>query len=221
MTILFVLLTFLVVLLLTYRTRSGQPVIQAAAAVEPPAQPAVPNVELAPATPKGYYFHPGHTWAVDAGHQSVRVGMDSFAARLVGRIDHLQTMGTNKWVRQGQKLWTVTCGDLAVDMVSPIEGIVVAVNPELQKTPSLPATDPFQNGWICLIKSPDMEISLKNLMPASFVGPWTQNNMRRLAALTPEDAPATAQDGGLPVPGLLARVDETTRHALIREFFLT
>jgi glycine cleavage system H lipoate-binding protein len=220
MTILFVLLTFLVILAITYYTRQGQPAVRPVVAVGAPAQPRILR-DYGFDIPKGYCFHPGHTWVLDEGRQNARVGVDSFAANLIGKPDRIEVEGLNRWVRQGQKVWSVTKDGMTVDMVSPVEGVVIAVNPEVQKDPSLLTKDPYKDGWVCVIKSPDLAINANNLVRGSFVGPWMQNSLRRVGALTAQTAGATAQDGGLPVPGMLTKVDAATQRAMIKEFFLT
>ena len=58
--------------------------------------------------PKGFCFHPGHTWVYDEGRQNARVGLDSFATHLMGKIERVEVANLNRWVRQGQKVCTVT-----------------------------------------------------------------------------------------------------------------
>src|SRR5271157_2063886 len=101
MSILLVLFMFLLVISITYFVK------------RPEAQPALaplpaPERTASFDTPKGYCFHPGHTWAFDDGPQGVRVGVDAFAARLLGQVDRIEAIGLNRWVRQGQKLFAVT-----------------------------------------------------------------------------------------------------------------
>ncbi len=221
MTILFVLLTFLVIISITYYTKRGQPAVQRPQVLVAPAVAPRMVRDMGFEIPKGYCFHPGHTWVIDEGRQNARVGMDSFAASLLGKVDRVEVAGLNRWVRQGQKVWSVTRDGMTVDMVSPIEGVVIAVNPEVQKDPSLITRDPYKDGWVCVIKSPDMTTNVNNLLKGSFVAPWMQNTLGRMRAMTPQLSTATAQDGGLPVSGLLAQVDPTTQRAMIKEFFLT
>ena len=222
MTILFVLLTFLVIISITYFTKYGP---QPGVTVQPPlfANPPAPRVmrDFGFEIPKGYCFHPGHTWVLDEGRQNARVGMDSFAANLLGKIDRLEVAGLNRWVRQGQKLWSVTRDGLTVDMLSPVEGVVIAVNPEVQRDPKLVTKDPYQDGWVCVVKSPDIGTNVNNLLRGQFVGPWMQNTLRRVGAMTAQMTGATAQDGGVPIAGLLAQVEPALQKAMIREFFLT
>jgi glycine cleavage system H lipoate-binding protein len=171
--------------------------------------------------PRGYCFHPGHTWVLDEGRQNARVGLDGFAANLVGKIDRIEVPGLDRWVRQGQKIWSITRDNLTIDMVSPIEGVVIAVNPEVQTDPGLLTKDPYQDGWVCVVKSPDLATNAKNLLQGSFVASWMQSTLRRVSAMLPPLAEATAQDGGVPVSGLLMQVDGRVQRAMVKEFFLT
>jgi hypothetical protein len=60
---------------------------------------------------------------------------------------------------------------------------------------------------------------MNNLLRGNFIGPWMQNTIRRLSGMLPQMA--TAQDGGLPVAGLLAQVDKNVQTSIIKEFFLS
>ncbi len=221
MSILFVLLTFLLVASITYFLRREQPGVTAEARIYP--EPAAPTMlrEQGFEIPKGYCFHPGHTWVLDEGRQNARIGMDSFGASLVGRIDRVEVVGLNRWVRQGQKVCSVTRDGLSLDLLSPIEGVIIAVNQDVVRDPSLVLKDPYKAGWICVIKSPEIATNLNNLMQGALVGPWMQNTLRRLSTMTSKLGVAAAADGGLPVSGLLVQVEPGVQRSLIHEFFLT
>jgi len=58
-------------------------------------------------------------------------------------------------------------------------------------------------------------------MQASMVAPWMHYNQTRLNAEVAKLNPAAlAQDGGVPVSGLLQRVNAELRQRIISEFFL-
>jgi hypothetical protein len=82
------------------------------------------------------------------------------------------------------------------------------------------ARDPYQAGWIAMVKSPDLLLNRKNLIQGAMVAPWLQNSVTRLNGMVTQLAPTMAADGGLPLPGLLARVPEGLREKLAKEFFL-
>ncbi len=67
-------------------------------------------------------YHPGHTWAMKESRQLVRIGLDDFAARLVGQIDQIDLPARGRWLRQGERGWTIGRGSHRFEMLSPIEG---------------------------------------------------------------------------------------------------
>jgi len=64
------------------------------------------------------------------GGENARVGVDSFAANLIGKVD-IEVAGVNRWVRQGQKLVMLKSGGTVFELVSPVEGVVTAVNKDV------------------------------------------------------------------------------------------
>lgn len=220
MSILFVLLMFLLVMSISYfRSRAE---VVAVAQTEVLAKPQAPRMQRDDgfAIPEGYAFHPGHTWVVAEGGENARVGLDSFAANLLGKIDHVDVTAANRWIRQGQKLATLSSGGQSLDLVSPVEGVVVAVNKDLGPDPALLTNEPYQGGWIAMIKSPDLTTNKKNLVQGAMVAPWLQNSVTRLNGMVSQLAPTMAADGGLPLPGLINRVAPEVRERLAKEFFL-
>ena len=223
MSILFVLLTFLLILTVMYfrRPDAAANTLQAA----PAKSTAVPQPFVMKQggfeIPQGYCFHPGHTWVVDEGRQNARVGIDAFAGNLFGKIDSIEVADLNRWVRQGQPLCTVTREGRSIQMLSPVEGVLVSVNHEVLKNPNLIVDDPYKNGWLCVVKAPEMATNVKNLLQGTIVSPWLQNSLARIGAMVQQLSPALAQDGGLPVKGLLFQIDDATQHELVCEFFLT
>jgi glycine cleavage system H lipoate-binding protein len=221
MSILFVLLTFLLILTVMYfrRPQDAANGLQVAPmkSVRPPVLLKTAGFQV----PEGYNFHPGHTWVIDEGRQNARVGIDAFAGNLFGKIDSIELSDLNRWVRQGQKLCTVTREGQSIDLLSPIEGVMTSVNHEVLKNPNLVIDDPYKNGWLCVVKAPEIATNVKNLLQGTIVVPWMQNSLARIGAMVQQLTPALAQDGGLPVKGLLFQVDPSAREQLVKEFFLT
>ncbi len=220
MSILFVLLMFLLIMSISYFVRPQE---QPARRPEIVAQPQSPRLkrEYGFEIPHGYSFHPGHMWASKESSDNARVGADSFVTHLMGKIDHIDVCGANRWVRQGQKLITLSRDGASVDLLSPVEGVVMAINDDVLREPSLAANDPYGKGWIAMVKSPDLAINEKNLVQGSMVAPWMQNNITRLNAMLSELSPALAQDGGHPISGLLPRLTPELRLKVVKEFFLS
>ncbi len=223
MSILFVLLTFLLILTVMYFRRPEDAVntLQVAPVKKINAPAPFMMKHGGFEIPEGFCFHPGHTWVVDEGRQNARVGIDAFAGNLFGKIDSIEVTDLNRWVRQGQPLCTITREGRTIQMLSPVEGVLISVNHEVLKNPNLIIDDPYKNGWLCVVKAPEMATNVKNLLQGTVVLPWLQNSLTRIGAMVQQLTPALAQDGGLPVKGLLFLVDNSTQHELVHEFFLT
>ncbi len=220
MSILFVLLTFLLIISFMYFRR---PETLEAAQQLPAEKRSAPVMLKQPGfeVPEGFYFHPGHTWLCDEGRQNARVGVDAFASNLIGEIDSIELADLNRWVRQGQRLCTLTSNGQSVELLSPVEGVVVSVNHQVLKNPKLITEQPYGDGWLCMIKAPELAVNTHNLLQGTIVPAWMQNSISRLGSMVQQLNPALAQDGGLPVRGLLFHVDPEIRRELVSEFFLT
>lgn len=220
MSILFVLLMFLLIMSISYFVRPQE---QPARRPEIVARPQPPRLkrEYGFEIPEAYSFHPGHMWVNREGADDARVGVDGFVTNLIGKINQIEICGVNRWVRQGQKLITITCDGTSVDLLSPVEGVVMAINSDALKDPSLVTRHPYSDGWIATVKSPDLAVNEKNLLHGAMVASWMQNNVKRLNAMLSELSPALAQDGGQPVSGLLPQLTPELRQKVVKEFFLS
>ena len=90
MTVILVILIFAIFLLIDYFRTANQPVPQPE--VVRPKQPLyqpIPAVVSGFQVPENLRYHPGHTWALSESPTLVRVGMDDFASKLVGKMEKI------------------------------------------------------------------------------------------------------------------------------------
>lgn len=222
MTVLLVLLTFAIFLLIDY-FRSSKPATQPALQVahREPAPRLVPALVAGFKVPDNLRYHAGHTWALSESRDLVRIGIDDFASKLIGKIESIALPQRGRWVRQGQKIWTVVRDGKTVDMVSPIEGTVTDVNEAVAKNPELARKDPYGEGWLLTVQAPDAKINFRNLFGGGLARLWTENAALRLQQRMPAFAGALAQDGGVAVDDLTAHLPDEDWATLTREFFLS
>jgi len=224
MTVIMVLATFAIFLLIDY-VRSQKQVVK-----QPVVQPVIREVpsHVVPAMVSGFQvpenvrYHSGHTWALSESRELVRVGIDDFASKLVGKVESIVLPQRGRWVRQGQKIWTIFRDGKSVDMVSPIEGTVSDVNEAVVKDPSLALEDPFGEGWIVTVQAPDSKVNFRNLLGGALARMWTEDSALRLRKRMPVAmAAALAQDGGVAVDDITAHLPNEDWAALTKEFFLS
>ena len=89
MTVLLVLLTFATFLLIDHfhsrKQVAIQPVMQLARSET---KAPMPSLVGGFRVPENLRYHPGHTWALNESPSLVRVGMDDFASKLIGKVEH-------------------------------------------------------------------------------------------------------------------------------------
>jgi glycine cleavage system H lipoate-binding protein len=224
MTVIMVLATFAIFLLIDY-VRSQKQLVK-----QPAVQPVIREVpsHVVPAmvagfqVPENVRYHSGHTWALSESRELVRVGIDDFASKLVGKIESIALPQRGRWVRQGQKIWTIFRDGKSVDMVSPIEGTVSDVNEAVVKNPNLALKDPYGEGWIVTVQAPDSKVNFRNLLGGALARMWTEDSALRLRKRMPVAmAAALAQDGGVAVDDITAHLPNEDWAVLTKEFFLS
>jgi glycine cleavage system H protein len=220
MTVLLVLSTFLVFILIDFAL-SRKKAVQDAAEEVPAATEFDPNYVDGFLVPDRFQYHPGHSWALRERKRLTRVGVDEFAAAVLGRLERIDLPKPGTWLRQGQKAFTFFRNSEQAEMLSPTEGEVVEINPEVVKDPSLLRRDPYGVGWLLMVHSPDEENVSRNLIPASLVRNWMRDAAERLYALQPKVAGAVAADGGRPAEDPLAAMPGASWKEATAEFFLT
>jgi glycine cleavage system H protein len=133
-------------------------------------------------------FHPGHSWVLHEGRQLERVGADELAVQVAGPIEKVELPQPGRWVRQGQKAWAFYAGGERIEMVSPAEGEVAEINPEVLKDPSLISKDPYGRGWLMTVHVPDEESVERNLLPAELVPTWMEESRKKVADSDPKSS---------------------------------
>jgi len=224
MTVLLVLLTFAIFLAIDY-VRGQKQLVKQPVRVEALREAAprpIPALVAGFQVPENLRYHAGHTWALSESPDMVRVGMDDFASKLIGKIESITLPQRGRWVRQGQKIWTIFRDGKSVDMVSPIEGTVTDVNDAVAKNPELARKDPFGEGWLVTVQAPDAKINFRNLLGGALARMWMDDSALRLRKRMPVAmASALAQDGGVAVDDITAHLPEEDWATLTKEFFLS
>lgn len=223
MTVILVLFTFVTFLLIDhFHSRKRvviQPAMQMSKREAPPRM--APSLVGGFQVPENLRFHPGHTWALSESPSLVRVGMDDFASKLTGRLDSITLPQRGQWIRQGQKVCTLHRDGTAVDMVSPIEGSVADINDALVRNPELARKDPYGEGWLLTVQSPDAKTNFRNLLGGALARWWTEESAGRLQRRMPNMLGALAQDGGAAVDNMAAHIPDQDWAVMAKEFFLS
>ncbi len=174
--------------------------------------------------PEDYHFHPGHSWAVPDGDEGiVKVGMDDFSQKLLGKLDAVVLPEPGSRVECGEAGWQIDVDSKQFDMLCPVRGEVVAVNEELLTSPHLISDDPYGEGWLMKVRVPETRPALRNLLSGSLAGAWFDDTMDVLHEKMNgnEKLGVVLQDGGLPVSGFVRELSPDAWDEVVTEFLLT
>lgn len=224
MTVILVLLTFVTFLLIDHFYSRKRAVILPALQVAP-VKSATPRPQPGMVggfqVPDNLRYHPGHTWALSESPSLVRVGMDDFASKLTGKAERISLPQRGQWIRQGQKICTIHRDGASVDMVSPIEGSIADINDAVVQDARLALRDPYGEGWLITVQSPDAKTNFRNLLGGGLARWWTEESASRLHRRLPTPLGALAQDGGVAIENVGAQIADRDWAQVAKEFFLS
>ena len=186
--------------------------------VEPVPEPVwISGYEL----PEQLHYHRGHTWAKVIGKDTVTVGVDDFARRLLGKTEGVELPVVGSYVRQGGKGARIQVEGRAADVIAPVDGEVVAVNRDLKADPHLVADDPYGRGWLIKIRSTNLAAALRNLFSGNLARRWIEDAKEQLELRLMALSGSVLQDGGEPAPDFARHVETDDWKGLVEQFLLT
>jgi glycine cleavage system H lipoate-binding protein len=169
--------------------------------------------------PEHVYLHPGHAWArLGRGGDLVTVGMDDFAQKLVGAVSAVRLPAVGAQLAQGERAVKLTAGSRSVDLLSPVDGTVVAVNDRLAASPGTLGEDPYGEGWLLKLRSPRVAANLKQLLSGPLAQRFVEESWAGLRALMAPAVGLASEDGGAPVEGMARSLDPDHWDELARRF---
>ena len=109
-----------------------------------------------------------HEWVRSEG-TTVRVGITDYAQDSLGDVVFVDLPEPGAAVSAGESLGEVESTKSVSDLYAPVDGEVTEVNTALEDTPELLNSDPYGEGWICVIQLGD-GASVDGLLDASAYG---------------------------------------------------
>ena len=102
-------------------------------------------------------------WALMEGN-SVLVGISDFLQQTSGDIAFTDVQPAGSVLKVGEACSEIETIKVNLDILSPIGGKIVRVNPLMETVPETINLDPYGDGWICEIEPSDREQDWKNLL---------------------------------------------------------
>jgi glycine cleavage system H protein len=114
--------------------------------------------------PKELNYTTDHEWLKVDGNFGY-VGITDYAQSELGDIVFIDVDPDLDEVVKDEPFGTIEAVKTVSDLLAPVSGKVVELNPKLEDEPQLVNTDPYGEGWIIKIEIEDLE-SVKTLLSA-------------------------------------------------------
>jgi glycine cleavage system H protein len=166
--------------------------------------------------PADVFLDNGHTWVKVAPSGTAEVGLDSFAERLLGRVDAVILPEVGKEVARGDVLFALRQDNRRAAFAAPVDGVVTSVHKDVNWQPEMIHENPYKYGWICSLKPKNLAQNLKQCRVAEEARTWLREEAQKfqqfLASQPLESMQLgqVLQDGGRTCPGVLEFVDDGT-----------
>ena len=173
--------------------------------------------------PADSYVSRGHTWVELQSNGLMKIGIDEFILKSVGKFLVTNLVKTGTAVKKGDIIIEAKLGDKYLSFRSPVDGTVNFVNDDLiGKTIS----DPFGNDWGIMVTPVNFEKNAASLKANEKVIGWMKNEFLRLKdylsenSSQPQLAGATMFDGGKIVEGAVANLSKESIKKFEDEFLM-
>ena len=167
---------------------------------------------------EGLHYHEGRTWARTEYGGRVRVGVDDFAQKLLGRLSRIELPNIGSEVRQGEVGIRVRRNGEMVEVLSPVDGVVTFINNQLTQHPELINRSPYEEGWLFIIEPTKLRKNLKDLYFEEEAGKFINDEKEKLISMANKDM-MIAADGGVMVDDLLKVLEGEKWSTFVKIFF--
>lgn len=137
----------------------------------------MPNVKGCNLPDELLYDVDNHIWFRDLGDGTVKLGMTTVATALAGQLVAFTPKKAGKSIDAGKSCATVESGKWVGPAKSAVAGEVMQINDSLVAKPSIANEDPYDAGWMVVLKPADWAGSKVALTPGDEVAPKYEAKM--------------------------------------------
>jgi glycine cleavage system H lipoate-binding protein len=171
------------------------------------------------ALPVGHFFHMGHAWARVEHGGRIRIGLDDFAMKVFGPMDSLDLPLTGEEVKFSEVGLAFKRASKEAQALSPLTGVVAAVNYQATKKPTVIKEQPYNEGWLMVLDPTEMKKDLKNLLYGQESADWIQGEHQKLVEMV-SAVGMTYADGGT-IDDVVGNMPDLSWDKLTQEFLRT
>ncbi|MBU1672278.1 MAG: hypothetical protein KKF41_10950 [Actinobacteria bacterium] len=111
----------------------------------------------------GYLFNNADCWAKVEGSRA-RVGISDFLQRSAVRVLSFEPPRAGLRYSIFDKICSLPTERLTLDVISPVSGELISINPDVVESPDLMHQDPYGRGWLVELELSDLDYDIEFLM---------------------------------------------------------
>lgn len=104
---------------------------------------------------EGLLYTKEHEWAKVDGEEAT-CGITHHAQEALGDITFVELPAVAATIKQGEAFSSIESVKAASDIYAPLSGEVIKINEQLESSPDLINSSPYEEGWLAVIKVADM-----------------------------------------------------------------
>ena len=109
-------------------------------------------------TPADLLYTTEHEWVRRTGEGTVRVGITDFAQGALGDVVYVDLPEVGTTLASGDVFGEVESPKTTSELYAPIAAKIVAVNGDLEGSPDLVNSDPYDAGWLIELQADAAEL---------------------------------------------------------------
>lgn len=129
--------------------------------------------------PDELYYHKDHAWARIEPNGNICAGVNDFFQKSAGNITYIEVPFEGDEVFQGEMCARIQSAKWLGKFVSPVSGVVIKANEDLEFDSTPINESPYNKGWIIVIKPSNLEKELKNLLHGDNTKSWLKKEMQK------------------------------------------
>lgn len=171
------------------------------------------------AIPGGVFISEGHCWVSVNQDGSVKIGIDDFAKKLIGKIDGIEFPNLGMNITKGQPLFSLKQSKKSIQFLSPVSGLVKSVNHDLAE--NLDALDftPYDKNWICVVDADKLDTELQELKIGKSAVSFYQEEIEKYMSKINEILKKEGETKKEIYWGQLEKLEEKNWYLITSEFF--
>lgn len=171
--------------------------------------------------PAGIFISSDHTWIRIHMKGEIKVGIDDFVQKTIGKIDSIRLPKEGTPVRIGDPLFSITQNSRIMTFPSPLTGEVLKINDKLHENINLVKTNPYECGWICQFDPHNLSEELQTFRLGSESVSWYKQEIDKFHETVTrihKEENHTNKNNGDPIPEHLDNLDDKVWEEFSKSF---